>query len=396
MSIKSKYANLLQEFTSFTDYGAVGDGVADDSDAINAALQSGKPIIDCGNTYYCAKSVIFPKDTYLVGVPNKSKILFDSNCDCSASPTFWAINGAYTNELSGDSNIHLEGFIFDGGTDVQTQVTRGIFYEVDKLTIKDCQFTNWGEGDFDPASSTYGIIQPAQAVKIIRSTNILLDNVVTSYSAGDGIIVSDDSENVIIKNCKIDNALDWGLGVAATVKNFKLLNNVVKDCKSTGIGCDRSHIGSIEGNTVTNCEHGIRLTRFFSGSELQEDVIVSGNKLYQNEKAGISVEYFNECIVTNNILRNNDSKSIMLVGARKNIVQHNRVHDSGSEAILMQSYNGGDCGENHVADNLISDCTIGIRELKSGTSNILASTIKDNTIYGATSLNYSLVTSTWS
>jgi polygalacturonase len=49
------------------DYGAVGDGVADDTAAINLAISSGDRCgVDCGSSTVRPAVVYFPTGTYLV------------------------------------------------------------------------------------------------------------------------------------------------------------------------------------------------------------------------------------------------------------------------------------------------------------------------------------------
>jgi len=53
-SVTTNVGNKLSENVSATDFGAVGDGVADDTLAIQAALDTGLPIIFSPGTYLCA------------------------------------------------------------------------------------------------------------------------------------------------------------------------------------------------------------------------------------------------------------------------------------------------------------------------------------------------------
>lgn len=58
-------------------YGAVGDGVTDDSDAINNALQSGFPVMLSAKTYLCHKSIRMPSGAELYGEGSASVLYND-------------------------------------------------------------------------------------------------------------------------------------------------------------------------------------------------------------------------------------------------------------------------------------------------------------------------------
>jgi hypothetical protein len=61
------------------DYGAVGDGVTNDSAAIQSALNSGLPLLIPQNTYLISATVSIPTGAFIFGYGFKSKLLTTSN-----------------------------------------------------------------------------------------------------------------------------------------------------------------------------------------------------------------------------------------------------------------------------------------------------------------------------
>ena len=58
-------ANTPNNFVSVLDYGAVGDGVTDDTDAIQAAVDSGQPVLFPKATYAINDTILLPSNTII-------------------------------------------------------------------------------------------------------------------------------------------------------------------------------------------------------------------------------------------------------------------------------------------------------------------------------------------
>lgn len=127
-------------FVNVKDFGAVGDGVTDDSTSINEAIYS---VHESGGLIY------FPKGTYLL----KANVVFFSN------QTLWFENGASllqgdsidnllisrcastTEEYDGTHDCLIYGGTFDGGNFTTNNTLVGIVH-AKNITFENCTFKN--------------------------------------------------------------------------------------------------------------------------------------------------------------------------------------------------------------------------------------------------------------
>jgi hypothetical protein len=124
------------EVVNVKDFGAVGDGVTDDSTAIQNA-------INAGNT------VVFPAGTYLI---NTRPAISRSGITLSCQPGAATILVGPSNTLrpalflvqQGNNNIIFDGLIFDGNAATTTNFFELIQlqFRTDNVTIRRCTFQN--------------------------------------------------------------------------------------------------------------------------------------------------------------------------------------------------------------------------------------------------------------
>jgi parallel beta-helix repeat protein/putative cofactor-binding repeat protein len=146
-AVQRTVESKLKDVVSVKDFGAVGDGVTDDTAAIQAAINSG------------ASSVTFPKGSYLVGSltitssitlsgeRQGTRILRPNNFD--PEDASFASSPAHFNINSGNIVVTISGFTFDGNEAGQSAVNASAssikFYDqvgttLSKIYINDCTF----------------------------------------------------------------------------------------------------------------------------------------------------------------------------------------------------------------------------------------------------------------
>jgi hypothetical protein len=319
----------LRETVSVKDFGAVGDGVTDDTAAIQAAIDSG------------AKEVVFPAGSYVVdGLVGAS----DQVLNGQGAATLLAKTGAlatyilfnYTSKV----NYHVKGFVFDGvnlaASNLKTSVYNnlctnakytdniwknfngiGIFFGNSSYVNVDRNvFDNIGVYNFvtsDPADRKQAIafmtcsyctandnlfklvgldcISYATNCEYVEACrNITEDNYASAIyvSLTNQFVITDN-----ISNAKNVSGVMSGNGIdVVNSKNGTISNNVCTNRGATGILAVNVFGVSITGNVCKNnvnngsttANGGIKVAASSSGgfTPLTEYVTLSGNTCYDD------------------------------------------------------------------------------------------------------------------
>jgi hypothetical protein len=164
-------ASKFGDVDSVKDFGAVGDGVADDTAAIQAAMNAA-----AGSQLYFEK----PTTKYLVGeltVPSNSMLVFDAGTILESNATL--LPGTKKLLNIGGSNVQIHGY---GAT---LQMVKAGF------------------------SSEYN-----HCVSIISATGtIIINGLACNDSGGDGFYVKSPSADVVFNDCRANNNRRQGLSI---------------------------------------------------------------------------------------------------------------------------------------------------------------------------------------
>lgn len=226
---------------SVKGYGAVGDGVANDAAAVQAAITAAPT----------GSAVYFPAGTYKIGSTitcNKSLRLFGA----ASSILKLSVNGAALLTCSSASDIRVENLKFDGNrTGLGSSAWAAIYLtDVSNAAVRNCTFSN-----------TQGT-----GLAITRGTAIWVAGNRFSDINGSGVRLEDPTagnynEHIWICDNRLDSCQVGGVGGNAAIQShgtgtavshryIHVRDNTVYLPKIVGIGLDSLDKSNVAGNTV--------------------------------------------------------------------------------------------------------------------------------------------------
>lgn len=225
---------------------AVGDGLTDDTKAIQATISNAQP----GDT------VFIPKGKYLVkalglksGVHIKSEGLliqkiagekeeFSPSRQNSSAPLFRGINvtniflsfrGQTENEalyLSGSKEVHITNSHIQGDPTKTKSFAGILLYNCENISIDKTTITHYGTDRENP--DTY---QPGTAIRILSSKNISITYNQIVDNGENGVFMHDTPDVEVSNNSILSNgmsAIQVAFGTQGIEKNYKFVNNLME------------------------------------------------------------------------------------------------------------------------------------------------------------------------
>ena len=400
---------LARELVSVRDFGAVGDGVTDDTVAIQAALDTGRAVfipsgmvclvsgltISVPGTELHGPGAIKLKDLSDVAVitvsANSVKIVgveIDGN-KINQSAT---INPPTTTAEAEGAGIHLtDGVSKCNIIDCYIHDTRqsgvGCWGNHSEIVVSRCRIDNVG----------FIGIRPSQDSGRLASRCVFSENVINSPGQdGIGVVAIADS---VIKGNIISGHVVAGIALEAnnqrltvvgnTVLNgatgiqlndcwdISVVGNVVRDCTGNGIvisGGPYTDNILVSANTVVNCGSSADAGINLSTSEITSyknprfsHIVVSGNTIKDSPRAGILLSSLGGVIITSNLIHNintsGDAVTKRRMGgivlrhyAHYNVVSDNVVLDDTGGNFKVGIYETQDSGQpslNRIVNNQI-------------------------------------------
>ena len=281
----------LRESVSVKDFGTIGNGIADDTAAIQAAFNSG------------ASNVYIPQGTYRISavaitIPSNTKIKCEGKIIVTSAIPAASYIGAFV--ISSKANIEWDGGVIDfsgfasydnnifyvaSSTDIVIKNVRIIDADNDRfplgpvrsngntrLTLKDIIMTNVGGIGHEGLNNTYSVFdglhittttnqKSAQDVsggtynRYANSTFVSPSNTTTSAFS------FNDAKSVCTGNVTVGGAYGITVGHAPYPANSSsVTGNVINAPATIGINIQASKYVTITGNTVNDTVTGITVT----------------------------------------------------------------------------------------------------------------------------------------
>ena len=325
-TVKSK----LQEFVSVKDFGAVGDGVADDTAAIQAALNA-------------SKNVYFPDGVYLVSswttfsiTTAKTKLFGSGAIKGDGTTSFLKVLA--TTEISGLTIRDFTNAVINESTDSET---------VDNLFIHDCTFRD--------NNRHINIERPLANARIV---NNFFKNTLEGYAINIGRNVyseQDTWQNIVIDGNNFNDVNSSGSNNAAAVliygRNAVVSNNTIVDVQSSGTGeawaiYTKMRYASVSNNTIREVQstsgpvYAINIKGDLRGGTSAPQgysCSVVGNTVINSTTDGTGIRSQNDdVIISNNTVEGFDiAINGNTTGYDNNVVSGNSVYGFGTYGINL-------------------------------------------------------------
>lgn len=369
-------------WVSVTDFGAVGDGITDDTTAIQAALDSGALVLLFpSGTYNITTSIkinsnttIFAYGATLVRMANIDNMIINKSD---------GITGLY----DANENIKIFGLKVNGNSATYTTpATLVAFGHAKNIVIRDCEIYN---------VPTYHAIELNAVERAIVESCYLHNGTGTELlqldlAGGSGLFPwfgpfdFTPCRDIVVNNCHFYDA-NGGVGSHSGNDpnqhyNIVWSNNTFRNMASPGHAMSAYNYRNltIVGNVVDSCIFGI--TCFRTVVVGQTDWTISGNTFINATGHGRHITIFNvrNVIVSNNTTDTSTDAGIHLQGCTGFTITNNSVKNASVDpAIDYASILVVGCSDGYVTNNIASKSTSG---LVTGTNTIWINTVTGYTV----------------
>lgn len=397
----SRYISArLQDTVTVKDFGAVGNGVADDTVAIQAALNSG------------AGAVYIPSGTYRVSTLSaRANTLIYGNGNSSVLAATGTGNILVITGVSGGTqitNVQVRNIKFQGLNNMAAgPLGCGVIVlHAQNIMVDSCYFDSFGPGPTDASSGGAALCFYVNCVDVTASNNTVVNGTgylngtdIAVYSAGgyaiiDGNRVYSTNSNgiytnaatktgrIIITNNISQNHTRHGITpvYAGTTEKIDTIiaNNICQNCDSTGIYINTDADGVvITNNIVESCSGGGPNGYTLDGgiSMLGDGLKICTNNYIANSgytTAGAqrsintpgvpnnptrvtAIRLSNGCqsIVTGNIINGSAGRGIDIVNeSNGNLIANNAIYACELASIFISAINNG--GLNTIDNNILT------------------------------------------
>lgn len=332
-TLEAVQERLLQTI-SVKDFGAVGDGVADDTAAIQAALDAaddagGAKVFVVAGTYLISSELTIYSGTTLVGY-GRPKIKQETN-------------GERALVASDASNVTVSGIVFEGVGSATAfnadygliDFTATVLGGSKNIVVENCEVFNaysaiscvrvdglWIQRNIVRNFLLYGVLASSSSNFHIDGNNIFdCEETGTANCYGIQATGGDDApfvqERCSISGNKIHGIAAWDGIMSHGTKDLVIANNTITDVRT---GIDLSAVNPVGNVVIAN--NFIELTTFdsFSGaSGLSAGILVYGQ----------SSAYLSGCVVTGNIISNfNNIAGAAFAGSLYGAIVLNYINDA--------------------------------------------------------------------
>ena len=251
-ALASAIYDLYPHYADVTKYGAKGDGITDDTKAIDTAFSNGRTIYFPRGTYLlntCLFDESDPSKAAALWVHSGQRLIFDPDAillrgSDAVTHMLYTGNTIIDTGYNGASDIEIIGATFDENESLSTNCTALNLSHAKNVKIKNCKFIN--------SSGTWHSIEVNSSKDVYISECIFENNqneedIQIDSANGTGNIGSNDGtscDNIHIYNCIFDTKGHVAIGGhdGGWHKNIRVYNNIFRSSGNP----DRGHCAFTE------------------------------------------------------------------------------------------------------------------------------------------------------
>ena len=244
--------NIRYRIVNVKDCGAKGDGITDDTEAIQHAIMNGRTIYFPDGTYLlnkCLWDVSNASKSSALYIAPHQRLIFDPGAvllrgSDAVNHMLYTGNDSNATDYNGTSDIEIIGATFDENKSLSTNCTPLNLSHAKNIKIKNCKFIN--------ASGTWHSIEVNSSKDVYISECVFENNsneedIQIDSANGTGNLGSNDGtpcDNIHIYNCTFDTQGHVAIGGhdSGQHKNIRVYNNIFR---SNG-NPDRGHCAFTE------------------------------------------------------------------------------------------------------------------------------------------------------
>ena len=351
-------------YVSLKSYGAVGDGVTDDTIAIQSALNDDKILFIPEGTFLFSETLNIPSGKRVVGLGEKSK--FKLSNAYTLTPYPWRTGDALVSDQYRYPMVYFDtdtdGVIIDHIA-IEGQTNAFLDKNFDCLTVRGKNHTirniiianvNFFPNDFVGRVNN-GV---GRGINVQGADNVVVDNAVIS-KCGYECIGIEDASNVTIQNCHCTHALQVTGQIHRNAKQIKSIGNTFDNTDKAATGSSANGGGfTLHASTdhpmddIFVAYNYVKSAFVFANGGGENGVKIVNNRLVGGISLNAIDGWRNGCVVSGNTLN-----SQLNLKSDNAIISNNMVYHTGGGNMISAS------GENILCyGNLaLNSTTRGIR-----------------------------------
>jgi hypothetical protein len=362
-SVTTNVELKLAQTVSVKDFGAVGNGVTNDTAAIQAAVTASKAVDFGGaeNNYFVNGTIALQAGQTLIGSATITQnatqaILFSAdNCDNVTIRGLRMVGKSEATFYNSSSSLAI-AIRANNATDLLVDGCRFENFYYTSLAVMTLGsrihfVNNFVKGPGIAVLGADSNYRNCIGVVITGNGVVISGNDV--YDTASGIILAQESSNAIVSNNTLHDFInEHGLYVDTGVRNITISGNSIRNTGVNGDGLKVQHYTSygvepynitVVGNTIENTGGaGISvLNSLPTGSPIYgHNLSIAGNTIRDTGSIGINLRYYKNATVSGNTIYTAGSEGVDITGCEDVLFSSNQISYTQTNGVYISATGG--------------------------------------------------------